>query len=125
MPKASARIKAGELRHWIQIMQLTNRQDANGNMIAGQNDLFAEVWSSIEALAGRELYAAQQKVSQVTHRITIRYMRGLKSQMNVWFNDPGEGTPRQFQIQAIENPDEQPHKLELLCIERDDSQREP
>jgi SPP1 family predicted phage head-tail adaptor len=122
---AITRIRAGELRHWVQIMQLAERQDANGNISKGDAGPFAAVWARIEALSGRELYNAQQKVSQVTHRITIRYQPGVKAQMLVWFRDPGEGTTRQFQIEAIENPDETMHKLFLLCIERDNSQREP
>jgi SPP1 family predicted phage head-tail adaptor len=119
-------IKAGELRHVIQIVQQTpGDQDSFGQPKHGDESPIATTRAKIEALSGRELYAAQQKVSQVTHRITIRYMRGLKALMNVWFNDPGTGLRRQFQIQSIENPDETTHMLSLLCIERDDSSREP
>lgn len=120
----SARISAGQLRHHIRISEPTNSEDANGYINAGAQSPIATVWGRIEALTGRELYAAQQKVAQVTHRITIRYMPGLTSNMNVWFDDPGTGLVRQFQIEAIENPDEIPHALFLLCLERDDATRE-
>jgi SPP1 family predicted phage head-tail adaptor len=125
MPPA-VRIRAGDLRHFIQILQQApGDQDSFGQPTVGDESPIATVWAKIEALSGRELYAAQQKVSQVTHRITIRYMAGLKSGMKVLFNDPGTGMPRKFQIQDVENPDEIPHMLWLLCMERDDSAREP
>jgi SPP1 family predicted phage head-tail adaptor len=96
-------------------MALSLAQDTFGGTVIDQENVFATVWASVEALSGRELYSAQQKVSEVTHLITIRWLAGVKARMNVWFDD------RQFQIQAVENPDERRHFLRLLCIERDDS----
>lgn len=93
-------------------------QDTAGGWQIDKNNLFATVWAKVEALTGRELEAAQQKVSEVTHRITIRWLAGVKSNMNVWFDN------RQFQIQDVENPDERHKLLMLLCIERDDSAQE-
>ena len=87
----------------------------------GDDSIFAgDIPAKIETLSGRELYAAQQKVSQVTHRITIRWQQGILAKMNVgWFDE----RDRFFQIEAVENPDGVHHRLDLLCIERDDSQR--
>lgn len=115
---ASVRIKAGELRQIIQIVQPTLAQDSFGGWQIDADNLYSEVWAKVEALNGRELYAAQQKISEVTHRITIRWMPGVKAKQNVWFDS------REFQIEAVENPDEIQHLLYLLCIERDDSARE-
>ena len=117
MPSAT-RIEAGKLRHRIQLVQPTLVQDASGGIEEDQASIFATVWASIEALAGRELYAAQQKVSDVTHKITIRYMTGITAKLNVRFGN------REFQIQAVENPDERTKVLNLLCLERDSSARE-
>jgi SPP1 family predicted phage head-tail adaptor len=111
-------IAAGELRHVIAIMQPTLAQDANGNISPSAQALVANARAKVEALTGRELYQAQQRVSEVTHRITIRWQAGIKAKQNVWFDS------RQFQIEAVENPDEVHHLLSLLCIERDDSARE-
>lgn len=77
--------------------------------------MFAAAWARIEALSGRELIAAQQKVSDVTHKITIRYQEGILASMNVWYDG------RQFQIQAVENPEERNRYLFLLCVERANS----
>jgi SPP1 family predicted phage head-tail adaptor len=115
---ASTRIKAGELRHRIVIVKPTIAQDTAGGWQEDTDKLGATTWAKIEALSGRELYAAQQKVSEVTHRITVRWCPGIASNMNVWFEN------RLFQIQAVSNPDERHKMLELLCIERDDSSRD-
>ncbi|HZP33965.1 MAG TPA: phage head closure protein [Candidatus Acidoferrales bacterium] len=110
-------LEAGKLRHLISILQVAPAQDSFGGVSTDQatETIYARVWANVETLTGRELYAAQQKVSQVTHRITMRYMPGIVARMNIGF-----GT-RLFQIQAVENPDERPHVLILLCIERDNS----
>jgi SPP1 family predicted phage head-tail adaptor len=102
-------------------MNLASQQDAFGGPITADATVFAMVRASIEALTGRELYQAQQKVSEVTHKVTMRWMSGVKPNMNVWFS---EGTPtvtRVFQILDVQNPDEKHHVLWLMCLERDAS----
>jgi SPP1 family predicted phage head-tail adaptor len=119
----SARIAAGKLRWQVQILQPTVEQDSSGGVDPLATSTFATVWAAIEALTGRELYAAQQRVSEITHKITIRYMPGVLSLMSVLFDDPGRGLPRVFLIADVLNPDETPHLLYLYCVERDDSQQ--
>jgi len=114
----STRIRAGELRHRIQLVKPTLLQDASGGFEEDQANVVATVYAKIEALSGRELYAAQQKVSEVSHQITIRYMPGIDATLNIRFGG------REFQIQYVENPDERTKMLILLCIERDSSARE-
>jgi SPP1 family predicted phage head-tail adaptor len=116
-----SRIQAGQLRHRITILRSNLTINSLGGWKVGDDSPFAEnVPASIEMLTGRELYAAQQKVSQVTHRITIRWMPGILSNMNVgWFDE----REKFFQIQAVENPDGRRKKIDLLCIERADSAR--
>src|SRR5579862_9742227 len=114
-------LKAGSLRHFITILQPSLAQDAAGGWQDGQGNILAQnVPASIETLSGRELYSAQQKVSEVTHRITIRWQPQISAGMTIsWFDD----RQRFFQIQSVENPDGRPIKLDLLCVERDDSAR--
>jgi SPP1 family predicted phage head-tail adaptor len=113
-------IAAGDLRHRITIARPNLTQDTFGGTQIGDDSIFADrVPASIATLTGRELYAAQQKVSEVTHRIVIRWMRGVTAKMNVVWTDEN----RFFQIQAVENPDGRHIDLHLLCIERDDSAR--
>ena len=68
----------------------------------------------------------QQVLSEITHKIIIRYMAGLRSRMFLLYNDPdstddsGNLVPRRFEIDRIFDPDE--HKVELwvLAIERNE-----
>jgi SPP1 family predicted phage head-tail adaptor len=112
-------INGTNFRWPIKIVQPNLTRDSFGGTRSDDATVFAEVWAAVEALSattfGRTVYAAQQEVSEVTHRVTIRYLDGIKSSMNVWHRD------RQFQIQAIVDPDEQQKVLFLLCIERNDS----
>jgi SPP1 family predicted phage head-tail adaptor len=114
----STRIEAGKLRHRIRITQPGLNEDAFGDSPNDDASLIATVWASIEALTGRELYAAQQRVAEVTHKITIRWMPEITSRLNVLFEN------RMFQVQDVLNPDERRKMLVLLCIERDNSARE-
>jgi SPP1 family predicted phage head-tail adaptor len=100
-------------------MDLATQQDQFGGPITADAAPFATVRASIEALSGRELYQAQQMVAQVTHLVTIRWMAGLKSKMDVWFSEGSPVVTRQFQILDVQNPDEKHHVLLLYCIERD------
>lgn len=116
---ATSRIKAGELRHRITILRPNQTIDSVGGWSIADDSIFADaVPAKVIALSGRELETTQQKVSQVTHRITIRWQQGIKAKMNVGWNDE---YPRFFQIEAVENPDGTRHRLDLLCIERNNS----
>lgn len=116
---ARTRIKAGELRHRITILKPNLNIDSAGGWSVNDDSIFADrVPAKVATLSGRELEAAQQRVSQVTHRITIRWQRDIKAKMNVGWNDE---YPRFFQIESVENPDGMRHRLDLLCIERNDS----
>jgi SPP1 family predicted phage head-tail adaptor len=111
----STRIAAGELRHTIQILELNTDEDKSGGVAADDTSLFATVPAKIEALTAREAEAAGQIVPQVTHKITMRWMDGITSEMKVSFES------RQFEIQAVQDPDERKKMLVLLCLERADS----
>ncbi len=74
------------------------------------------VYAKIEALSGRELYKSQQIVGEISHRVTIRYRDGLLNRMIIRFRG------RNFQIQAIQDPDEKQVELRILCVERNQGQ---
>jgi hypothetical protein len=42
--------------------------------------------------------------------------------MFVLYNDPDTDGPRRFDIDSINDPDEQKHELQILAIERNDGQ---
>ena len=43
----------------------------------------ATVWASVEAVSGRDFFAARQEQSEVTHKVTIRYRGDVTAQMRV------------------------------------------
>jgi SPP1 family predicted phage head-tail adaptor len=114
----SNRIAAGKLRHRIDLLKPSVAQDQFGGTDESAANLFATVWASIEAVSAGERFAGEQITSVVSHRITIRWRAGVGSDMYVSFDG------RQFQIQAVQNPDERHKMLVLPCLERDDSSRE-
>ncbi len=84
----------------------------------------AGVYAQIEGLwaTTQAVKLGQQVVTEVTHRVTIRYMPGLRSRMFILYNDPDTPNPRRFDIDKIIDPDEKKVELRLNCIERNDGQ---
>jgi SPP1 family predicted phage head-tail adaptor len=113
-------IAAGEFKHFITIAQANTTEDKFGGSspdMAGATPI-GNSYAKIEQLTLREMYTAQQRVSEVTHRVSLRWMPGVKAGMLVWHGR------RQFQIQGVDNVKEMNKLLVLLCLERDDSVRE-
>jgi SPP1 family predicted phage head-tail adaptor len=73
------------------------------------------LWATTQARMQR-----QQAVTETTHRITIRYMPGLRTRMFILYNDPDTANPRRFDIDSINDPDEMTVELQILAIERND-----
>src|SRR5258708_5012167 len=98
-------LQAGKFRHRIQIVATNQTQDTAGGVSVNDNTVLATVWATIEALSGQEKFLARQFASNVSHSIFVRYnpALNLSSDMQVWYNT------RQFQIEAVLNPDER-HK---------------
>lgn len=120
-------IEAGKLRHRITVTDpatVAGTQDEYGEIIAGANPpvVAEDIPAMIEFLAGKQVYTAATFTSQVTHRVTIRWIPGIKPQQEVNFTDP-EGKKRNLQIMFIDNPDERKRMLVLSCLERDQSVR--
>ena len=78
----------------------------------GVNCKLEALWSNTEA---RRL--GQQVVSEITHRITLRYQAGIFSRMFVIYHDIDNGD-RKFTIEMVSDPDEMKVELRMLCIER-------
>lgn len=81
----------------------------------GQSQLtwstFAIVYANIKPLVGKEFLSAQQITGELTHDITIRYRRGIKSKMRISYLD------RYFDIQSVIDKDEKRQWMYLKCKE--------
>jgi head-tail adaptor len=93
-----------------------------------ENTVVAEVWGAVEAFTGlHDGMLASEITSIVTHRITIRNPGfPVLSKMQVWFQGPPDLNTkvRQFEIQAVLNPDERNKMLYLFCVEINESQQQ-
>jgi len=66
---------SGDYREWIELQSPTHTT-SNGNTTTAFSEA-ATVKARVEALGGRELWAAQQAEAQTTWQVTIRYHQGL------------------------------------------------
>jgi len=108
-PSASAYTPVGSMCHAITFLAPGDRGNDGGTQPPSP---VASSWAAIRALAGQELYKAQQIVEEVTHLVTVPYQLGLTESMLVKLDN------RIFQIKAIQDPDERKVELRLLCVER-------
>jgi len=97
--------------HNVRIEQAARTQNTFGEKVETWL-LFALVWANVESLSGREIFQAQQVQSLVTHRVRMRFMPGVKSEMRIRWDT------RVFQIDSVINSAERNRELELLCVER-------
>lgn len=109
------------------------RKAAPLDHFGGESDAWSELcreWVSLEPLAGRELFEAQQVQSQITQkaRLThsptaagIRTHDRFKIALPVLVNEDEPNADenfRIFEIESIVNVREQNRELELMVIER-------
>jgi SPP1 family predicted phage head-tail adaptor len=76
-------MKAGKLRHKVQIQKKTAAQDNITGAVTYTWSKLADVWASIEPLSAREFIAAQAVQSKVSARITIRYRDDIDATMRI------------------------------------------
>ncbi len=117
----------GDMDRVIDFWDQPSQPNTDGSKL--EEVIFASgVYAKIEGLWATTMAAklAQQVVTEVSHRIIIRYLKGLRSRMFILYNDPdstddqGQLVPRRFDIDKIIDPDEHKVELSLLCIERND-----
>ncbi len=103
-------MKIGPLRHRLNILGYEVSKDNIGVEKKIYNSI-KTVWGSIEVLTGKEYLSPLGMKSEVSNKITIRYLKEIDSKMRISFKD------RIFKIEAILNPNEQNIMLVLLCSE--------
>jgi SPP1 family predicted phage head-tail adaptor len=72
----------------------------------------ATVWAAIEPLSGNERWSAQQVGAEVSHKITVRWMRVIDSKMRIVYQS------RVFNFQSVRDPDERHRWLEIMATEQ-------
>ena len=115
MNRNEVRIRTGDLRQRVELVQPGTTKDSYGGTTPGGGASLGTVWAEISSLSGRDALAAQSFTSTVSHVVRIRWMPGVLAKQQVKF-----GT-RTFQIVAVTNPDERTKVLKLFCTEINDS----
>jgi len=103
-------LAAGDLRHSINILAPTSYTSGASGMVPVYTTAFSGVRAKLDPVRGIELIRSGQDVSQVFITVTIRYMPGITTQMQV---QAYHGT---YRIQSIENVLERNRVLKLMCI---------
>lgn len=87
-------MNVGRMRYRIEIEDLIRITDQDG-FVSEEWIPFAEVWADITSVSGREYFNSAQDVSEVTSKIYIRQLKGMKTTMRIKYKD------RLFNIQSI------------------------
>ena len=106
-------------RKWLVELQSEATQSDSAGQQSTTWTSYITVWATIDVLQGNEIFKGQQYNTQVTHKVTIRYLPGVTAKQRVQF-----GT-RQFVIEAVENPEEMNVCLVLMCAEYDEGRQVP
>jgi len=105
-------INPGELRHRVQIQQESTLPDSFGQPQSSWTTVLT-TWARIDAISMREMFQANQLVSQVSHVITMRYQSTVPVApgMQIVFG------PHTYKVQAINNIEERGVLLRILALE--------
>ncbi len=101
-------MNAGRLDQRVTLERVTYEQDEIGAITEIWAPL-VETWAAVEPLNGREFFAAQTTLAEVTTRIRVRYRPGLTSVDRV--NHEGQ----LHNIVAIIDPRSGNRELVLMC----------
>lgn len=109
-------IRAGELRHPVQIQSNEGALDAVGQVDESDDaagwETFASTRARFRTLKGRERWAAQQIHAKIFGEFMTRYIAGVTAKMRIKMTVSG----RIFNILYIDNVDEMSREL-LIYVE--------
>lgn len=103
-------MRAGRLRQLITIQSRTEVKGAAGGR-SYTWATFATVRAEVAGISGREYLAAQQIQAEITHRVLIRYLSGVKAEMRILW-----GT-RTLEILTVLESSGRNTELTLMCKE--------
>ncbi len=103
-------MKIGKLRHRVKIQAYTAGRDSFGSEEPVWTDV-ATVWASVTPVSGKEYFASAQVNTEISTKITMRYISGITPKMRVVFD------ARIFEIISVLNFEERGIELNLMCKE--------
>jgi SPP1 family predicted phage head-tail adaptor len=111
-----ARINAGKYRHIVTFQKLIEAQNSYGETSINDENNWENAFTvrvGIFPISGREALTEEVRKGEISHRIHLRYIKGIDNTMRIKF-----GT-RIFEIISPPiNAYEQNHEIHLICKER-------
>jgi len=104
-------MRAGELDKQGTIQFLAKSKNSFGEDIETWTDLATNIWCSIEPVSGSERWLQQERVSEATFKIKMRYRANLNSTMRLKYKN------RYLQFLAVLNLGEDNKELLIPCKE--------
>ena len=105
-------MRSGRLRHRIYLQSKVVTRDAFGSeVITWKSENPRPIFAGIEPITAREYFGSQQPKGEVTHKVVIRYFKGVQLDWRVLWGS------RQFNIVSVINTDERNREMILLCKE--------
>lgn len=102
-------IDPGKLREQVTIQTAAETRNSMGEAVQAWQT-YAERWASVTGISSREYLISGQQQTEITHRVRLRYVDGLKATMRILWRG------RVLEIaSALEHANRSEH--ELLCTE--------
>jgi SPP1 family predicted phage head-tail adaptor len=102
----------GAMQHRVTLVQASTSRTATGEFVQS-HEAVVTVWAAIQMLAQKYTEKEQKVITEATHKVTIRYMAGVTTEMLVQLADG-----RIWNIKAAVDPDERGVEIHLFCYER-------
>ena len=112
----SHRVRAGKLRHEVELRTLTQTPDGSGGQTEDYDTVLATVFASIERVDEMEQLNSGMQQNVTTHKIKIRYCEGLSVSDRVRF--VRGAVTRVFEINEIDDAEQRNFTQTLMCLER-------
>lgn len=103
-------MKSGELDQRIVIQNYITSRGASGEEIKAWSD-WESVWAQVKTSSGTESFVNPQRIAEATHKIKIRYLHGLVSEMRVVWRE------KQLEILFVDESQRRRGEMNLLCKE--------
>lgn len=104
-------MRAGPRRHHVTIEEPILSEGPSGDVVTTGWRIVTKRWASIEQLQGSEVFDADAKQLDLSHRIKMPWVAGLNSNMRV------EYRKRHFEIFNIDDMGERRKEHWLVCRE--------
>lgn len=105
-------MKAGKLRHLVQLQQPVNNTSDSGDLQTGWAAFGDPFWARVVPLSGRDFFSAKQINSDISHRVELRWRPGIQPNMRVLH----DGRVLELVSPPI-NVDERDREVHLMCRE--------